>query len=220
MEIKSYINILIILIVIIITYYAINYGNIINRMEALNTIKIPKYDNIESYDIKQLRNVVKEQNKIITTQSELINDYINKNEKKYYKNVIKPDDNFENYFKELQIENDKIIENNKNSDEDFDILNHYKKNLKFVKTYLEDPITRGSNIYESELHSKLLEVGNIKLDNGYKLPHPTNYSINISLEDKRKRGENQIEEEYYNTSENPDRTQLDISTTIHPKKES
>jgi hypothetical protein len=66
----------------------------------------------------------------------------------------------------------------------------------------------------------LLEVGNIKLDNGYKLPHPTNYSINISLEDKRKRGENQIEEEYYNTSENPDRTQLDISTTIHPKKES
>ena len=51
-------------------------------MEALNTIKIPKYDNIESYDIKQLRNVVKEQNKIITTQSELINDYINKNEKK------------------------------------------------------------------------------------------------------------------------------------------
>jgi len=220
MEIKSYINILIILIVIIITYYAINYGNIINRMEALNTIKIPKYDNIESYDIKQLRNVVKEQNKIITTQSELINDYINKNEKKYYKNEIKPDDNFENYFKELQIENDKIIENNKNSDEDFDILNHYKKNLKFVKTYLEDPITRGSNIYESELHSKLLEVGNIKLDNGYKLPHPTNYSINISLEDKRKRGENQIEEEYYNTSENPDRTQLDISTTIHPKKES
>lgn len=187
MEIKSYINILIILIVIIITYYAINYGNIINKIEALNTIKIPKYDNIESYDIKQLRNVVKEQNNIITKQSELINDYINKNEKKFYRNEIKPDDNFENYFKELQSENDKIIEKNQNSDEDFDILNHYKKHLNIVKTYLEDPITRGSNIYESELHSKVLEIGNIKLDNGSKLPNPTNYSINISLEDKRKR---------------------------------
>ena len=82
MEIKSYINILIILIVIIITYYAINYGNIINKMEALNTIKIPKYDNIDSYDIKQLKTIVHEQNDIITKQSEIINDYINKNKKK------------------------------------------------------------------------------------------------------------------------------------------
>jgi len=190
MEIKSYINILIILIVIIITYYAINYGNIINKIEALNTIKIPQYDNIESYDIKQLRNVVKEQNSIITKQSQLINDYINKNEKKFYRNEIKPDDNFENYFKELQLENDKIIQKNQKSDEDVDILNHYKKHLNIVKTYLEDPITRGSNIYESELHSKVLEIGNIKLDNGNKLPNPTNYSINISLEDKRKREKN------------------------------
>jgi hypothetical protein len=58
-----------------------------------------------------LRNIVKEQNNIITKQSELINDYINKNEKKFYKNEIKPDDNFENYFKELQSENDKLIQN-------------------------------------------------------------------------------------------------------------
>jgi hypothetical protein len=218
MEIKSYINILIILIVVIITYYAINYGNIVNRMEALNSIKIPKYDNIESYDLKQLRNVVKEQNEIITKQSELINDYINKNEKKFYKNEIKPDEDFEMYFKELQKENDELIDKNKNYDEDFDILNHYKKNLKIVKTYLEDPITRGSNIYESELHSKVLEVGNIKLDNGYKLPHPTNYSINISLNDKWKKGETQKAEEYFNTSENPDRTLSNISTTVHPKQ--
>jgi hypothetical protein len=219
MEIKSYINILIILLVIIITYYAINYGNIVNKMEALNTIKIPKYDNIDSYDIKQLKTIVNEQNDIITKQSEIINDYINKNEKKFYKNEIKPDEDFENYFKQLQLENDKIIESN-SKNEDIDILNHYKKHLNIVKTYLEDPVTRGSNIYESELYSKLLDVGNIKLSNGYKLPHPNNYSINISLEDKWKKGEKQIDEEYFNTSEDPDRTKLNVKTTAHPKQES
>ena len=213
MEIKSYINILIILIVIIITYYAINYGNIINKMEALNTIKIPKYDNIDSYDIKQLKNIVHEQNDVITKQSEIINNYINKNEKKFYRNEIKPDEDFENYFKQLQHENDKIIEAQDKND-DIDILSHYKKHLNIVKTYLEDPVTRGSNIYESELYSKLLDVGNIKLTNGYKLPHPNNYSINIALEDKWKKGEKQKDEDYYNTSQEPDRNLMNVKTTL------
>ena len=35
---------------------------------------------------------------------------------------------------------------------------------------------RGSNIYESEQYSKLLEIGNIKIDDSTKLPNPMYYS--------------------------------------------
>ena len=192
MEIKSYINILIFLISIIIIYYAVNYGNIKTRIEALNDIKLPESVNIESYDMKELKKIVDDQTHIIDQQTHIINDYITKkekDEKKYYVNEIKPDEDFEMYFKQLQEENDKTIDNTFKNDTDYDILNHYKSNLNIVKTYLEDPVTRGSNIYNSEQYSKLLEIGNIKLDNGVKLPHPSDWSINIEMEDKLKNGE-------------------------------
>ncbi len=221
MEIKSYINILIFLIAIIIFYYAVNYGYIKKRIEAFNDIKLPESENIESYDIKELKKIVDEQTHIIDTQSNIINDYINKKEKsdkKYYVNEIKPDEDFENYFKQLQEDNDKKVKNTLNDDTDYDILNHYKSNLNIVKTYLEDPITRGSNIYESEQYSKLLEIGNIKLDNGVKLPHPSDWSINIDMQDKLKKGQT-IEQEYYNTSINlPERTLQSIKTSVHEKQ--
>jgi hypothetical protein len=185
MEIKTYINILIILIAVIIFYYAVNYGYIKTRVEAFNQIKLPETKNIESYDMRELKKVVDEQNNIIDKQSHIINDYINKKnkeDKKYYINEIKPDEDFELYFKQIQEENDKMVDKTLGNDTDYDVLNHYKSNLNLVKTYLEDPITRGSNIYDSEQYSKLLEIGNIKLDNGVKLPHPDKWSINIDIQ--------------------------------------
>ena len=190
MEIKSYINILIFLIAIIIIYYAVNYGNIKSHIEAFNEIKLPKSTNIESYDMTKLKKIVDDQTHIIDEQSHIINDYIHKkekNDKKYYVNEIKPDEDFEMYFKQIQEENDKTVNNTLIDDTEYDILNHYKSNLNIVKTYLEDPITRGFNIYNSEQYSKLLEIGNIKLDNGIELPHPTHWSINIDMEDKLKK---------------------------------
>jgi hypothetical protein len=221
MEIRSYINILIFLIAIIIFYYAINYGDIKTRIEAFNDIKLPESENIESYDMRTLKKIVDEQNDIIDKQSHIINDYITtkeKNEKKYYVNEIKPDEDFENYFKELQDENDKTVNNTLKDDTDYDILNHYKTNLNIVKTYLEDPVTRGSNIYDSEQYSKLLDVGNIILDNGVKLPHPDQWSINIYIEDKLKK-EQKIDQEYYNVTTNlPDRTLNSINTSVREKQ--
>ena len=220
MEVKSYINILIFLISIIIIYYAVNYGNIKTRIEALSDIKLPESANIESYDMRELKKIVDEQTNIIDKQTNIINDYISKKEKsdkKYYVNEIKPDEDFENYFKQLQEENDKTVNNTLPEDTDYDILNHYKTNLNIVKTYLEDPVTRGSNIYESEQYSKLLEIGNIKLDNGVKLPHPSDWSINIDIQDKLKKDENvKIEQEYYNITTNlPEKTLNSIKTSIH-----
>jgi len=218
MDIKTYINILIFLISIIIIYYAVNYGNIKTRIEALSDIKLPESENIESYDMRELKKIVDEQTHIIDEQKHIINDYITKkekSEKKYYLNEIKPDEDFENYFKQLQEENDKTINNTLSDDNDFDILNHYKSNLNIVKTYLEDPITRGSNIYESEQYSKLLEIGNIKLDNGVKLPHPSDWSINIDMQDKLKKDKT-IEQEFYNTITNlPEKTLHSIKTSVH-----
>lgn len=221
MDIKAYINILIFLISIIIIYYAVNYGNIKTRIEALNDIKLPESENIESYDMRELKKIVDEQTNIIDKQSHIINDYITKKEKsdkKYYLNEIKPDEDFENYFKQLQEENDKTVNNTLNEDTDYDILNHYKAHLNIVKTYLEDPVTRGSNIYESEQYSKLLEIGNIKLDNGVKLPHPSDWSINIDMQDKLIKGKI-IEQEYYNTITNlPEKTLKSIKTSVHDKQ--
>lgn len=203
---------------IIIFYYAVNYGNIKTRIEAFNQIKLPDTTNLESYDMRELKKIVNEQNDIIDKQSHLINDYINKKEKqekKYYVNEIKPDEDFELYFKQIQEDNDKLIDKTLDKDIDYDILNHYKSHLKVVKTYLEDPITRGSNIYNSEQYSKVLEVGNIKLDNGVKLPHPDNWSINIDIQDKLKKGQS-IQQEYYNTLTSlPEMTLEKISTSVH-----
>ena len=221
MDIKTYINILIFLISIIIIYYAVNYGNIKTRIEALSNIKLPESENIESYDMRELKKIVDEQTNIIDKQSHIINDYITKKEKsdkKYYVNEIKPDEDFEIYFKQLQEENDKTVNNTLNEDTDYDILNHYKSNLNIVKTYLEDPVTRGSNIYESEQYSKLLDIGNIKLDNGVKLPHPSDWSINIDMQDKLIKGKT-IEQEFYNTTINlPEKTLKSIKTSVHDKQ--
>jgi len=186
MDIKIYINILIVLISIVIVYYAINYGNIKAKSEAFTQIKLPNND-IDIYEIRELKKIVDNQNHIINNQKNIIDDYITKkniDNNKFYRNEIKPEEDVEEYFKKIQEENDKEIK--KNIMDDIDILDYYKSHLEVVKSYLEDPVTRGSNIYESEQYSKLLEVGNINLNNGVKLPHPNYWSINIDLQNKQK----------------------------------
>ena len=71
-------------------------------------------------------------------------------------------EDIEKYFKEMQENYDKIIRNNQHIEEESDITEKYKINI--VKRYLEDPIMRGSNIYDSEQYSRLLDIGNIKID--------------------------------------------------------
>ena len=47
--------------------------------------------------------------------------------------------------------------------------------INIVKTYLEDPLMRGSNVFDSEQYSRLFDIGEIKLDNNSKIPKPTHF---------------------------------------------
>lgn len=68
------------------------------------------------------------------------------------------------------------------NDMDVDYEKYYKTKIEYVKSYLEDPATRGYNIYESEQFSKLLDIGNIKVNDKVEpLPYPTNYARSIEL---------------------------------------
>jgi hypothetical protein len=136
---------------------------------------------IDNLDIKQLKNVINEQNKLIEKQSEVIGTYVTKienNNNRFCQNVIKPSDDIEKYFNNVREENDKIIKNNQLIQEESDISEKYKINI--IKRYLEDPVMRGSNIYESEQYSKLMEIGNINIDEPQNPPNPKGWSININ----------------------------------------
>ena len=97
------------------------------------------------------------------------------NPKKYH---ITLNSNIEVYFKDLRAINDTNIKN----EADIDYEEYYRNNIKYVKSYLEDPATRGYNIYESEQFSKLLDIGNIKVNDKVEpQPYPTNYARSIEL---------------------------------------
>lgn len=181
MQTKTYIIIVMIIVLFILTYQSNIFNKQKEQLDATNNIIKPDNTNIDNLDIKQLKNVINEQNKLIDKQSEVINNYVTKIEKnnnRFSQNVIKPSEDIEKYFNDAREENDKIIKNNQHNEEESDITQKYKINI--VKRYLEDPIMRGSNIYESEQYSKLLEIGNIKIDNKINPPNPKGWSININ----------------------------------------
>jgi DNA primase catalytic subunit len=177
---KIYIIIAMILILLILMYHANIFGKKKELYDSKKNIIIPNYENIDNLDIKQLKNIVNEQNELINKQKQVIEEYVEKienNKKKYNTNVIKPTEDIENYFKELRDINDSSIKINESEE---NMLEKNQKLIEVVKRYLEDPLMRGYNIYESEQYSKLLEIGNIQIDNKEKLPKPSYWSININ----------------------------------------
>ena len=141
---------------------------------------------VEFNDIKQL---LQKQNDIINKQTELLDKQaqllgkipqINKiTHNKYDDAIIEhKDENIEVYFKDLRAINDTNIK----TEADIDYEEYYRNKIQYVKSYLEDPATRGYNIFESEQFSKLLDIGNIKVNDKVEpLPYPTNYARSIEL---------------------------------------
>ena len=179
---KTYIILIMIIIVIILTYHANIFKNTKEFLTAQDTIIKPNNTDIDSLDVKQLKTIVSQQNEIINKQTEAINKYVENTEnskKRFNTNVVKPAEDVNNYFNKIRDETDKVIKKNQTSEDNIDISEHYKNKIKIVKSYLEDPIMRGSNIYESEQYSKLLEIGNIKIDEKITPPNPMYYSKNF-----------------------------------------
>jgi superfamily I DNA/RNA helicase len=177
---KTYIIISMILILLILIYHANIFGKQKELFESKQNILRSEYYNVDNLDIKQLKNIVNEQNQLITKQKELIGEYvekIEKNKRKYNENIIKPTEDVEKYFEELRKLNDSSIKTNQSEE---DMIEKNQKLVQVVKRYLEDPLMRGYNIYESEQYSKLLEIGNIKIDDKITPPHPSQWSININ----------------------------------------
>jgi hypothetical protein len=184
MQPKTYIVIVIILIVVVLTYHANIFGLKKELFTAQSNIVVPNNTNIDNLDIKQLKNIVKDQQEVINKQSTMINSYIEKTEKqkaRYNTNVVKPNEDIDAYFKSAREENDKVVQLNQIEEDNKDIDKYYKSKIEVVKTYLEDPLMRGSNIYESEQYSKLLEIGNIQLDNKISPPNPARFSKSINM---------------------------------------
>jgi hypothetical protein len=96
--------------------------------------------------------------------------------KEAFKNIKKPD--FTLYDEMVELNNDKkenkLNKLNKSKyityEDDF-----YKLKINIVKTYLEDPITRGANIYASEQYAKIDDIGQINLDDNSLLPKASNF---------------------------------------------
>ncbi len=170
------------IVVLILTYHANIFKSTKEFLTAQNTIVKPDNTNIDNLDVKQLKNILSQQNEIINKQSEVINKYVENTEnskKRFNTNLVKPDENIDIYFDKIRDEYDEVIKKNQNQEDNIDLAEHYKSKIQIVKSYLEDPIMRGSNIYESEQYSKLLEIGNIKIDEKITPPNPINYSKNF-----------------------------------------
>jgi len=174
------------LILIILTYHANLFGAHSELFESSKNISVPTHTNIENLDIKQLKAIVNDQDQIIQKQKEVIDNHIDrhienikKNRRRFTENIVKPDENIDKYFKELRDIDDKKLDNKEYESEE-DIIEKNKKMIKVVKRYLEDPVMRGYNIYESEQYSKLLEIGNIYIDEKISHPEPSYWSKNIN----------------------------------------
>lgn len=86
-----------------------------------------------------------------------------------YSNIKKPD--FTLYDVMHKVDEDK--KNNKNITTYED--KYYNFEINIVKSYLEDPIMRGANVYNSEQYTRLNDIGEIKLDDNVLLPKPSNF---------------------------------------------
>ncbi len=178
---KTYIIIIMIMILILLIYYSNVFSSQSEHINSSQKILNSNYTNIDNLDIKQLKNIVKDQNETLEKQKKLIEEYvekIEKNTRKYTTNIISPSGDVEMYFKELRKLNDSSIKSNELDEED--IMEKNKKLIQVMKRYLEDPLMRGYNIYDSEQYSKLLEIGNIQITNKNTPPNPLNWSININ----------------------------------------
>lgn len=93
--------------------------------------------------------------------------------KEAFKNIKQP--NFVLYDEMKALKQDEI--NNKTDKSKYLTYedDYYKFKINIVKTYLEDPITRGANVYASEQYSRVDDIGEIKLDDNSLLPKPSNF---------------------------------------------
>lgn len=178
---KTYIIIIMIMILILLIYYSNVFSSQSEHIDSSKKILNSNYTNIDNLDIKQLKNIMKEQNETLEKQKKIIEEYlekIEKNKKKYNTNIINPSEDVEMYFKQLRNQTDNFM--NLNEIDEEDVIEKNKKLIQVMKRYLEDPLMRGYNIYDSEQYSKLLEIGNIQINNKNTPPNPLNWSININ----------------------------------------
>lgn len=84
----------------------------------------------------------------------------------------------EEYKKQMQLLMPKI---NVDLPEDFiDPAEYYRKHQKFIKSTMDDPIMRGSNIKNYNHYSKTTDIGRIDLTNDKNYPEPEEYIFNTS----------------------------------------
>lgn len=88
-----------------------------------------------------------------------------------FSNIKKPD--FTLYDVMHKVHEDR--QNNKNTNITTYEDKYYNLKINIVKSYLEDPIMRGANIYNSEQYTRLDDIGEIKLDDNALLPKPSNF---------------------------------------------
>jgi hypothetical protein len=89
-------------------------------------------------------------------------------------NIKKPD--FTLYDVMHKVDEDRQNNTNVTTYED----KYYNLKINIVKSYLEDPILRGANIYKSEQYTRLDDIGEIKLDDNALLPKASNFIGNPS----------------------------------------
>ncbi len=171
---KNYIIIAMVFILMLLIYYANTFKKHSELFESGRNIVRPNFDNIDDLNTKQLKNIINEQNEIIQRHIAKID----KDKNKYTDPVIGPNENIDGYFKKIREVNDQYINDNKREAVEERDESEYKPQI--VKRYLEDPLMRGYNIQESEQYSKLLEIGNIEIDDKITPPNPSYWSININ----------------------------------------
>lgn len=62
-----------------------------------------------------------------------------------------------------------------------DLNERWRSQLTYVKSYLEDPQTRGSNLNSYDNYGNLSDIGNIPLNNTFKYPKPSGYIFESSV---------------------------------------
>jgi hypothetical protein len=87
-----------------------------------------------------------------------------------------------NAYKHLLKNKDNVITNFEpiNLEEDEDIAENFRKIQNFIKTSMDDPIMRGSNIRKYNNVSKITDIGKIDLINSKNYPEPEEYIFESS----------------------------------------
>lgn len=150
-------------------------GNELITSENLNSTTLPKTK----------KNILEE-----TSNNKCNNKSLNDAQKNAYQYMAKNMNNVksvnfpscEKYERDFIGENlDQLYQNqqecqlNQLNDPDEDITQFYRENQTFVKSYLEDPILRGSNLTNYDNYSPLFTSGKIPLDKDIINPKPSGY---------------------------------------------